>query len=138
MYHFVYLMECVTFLFFLYYAFSGRGLPHLYASLDAAFLQIDFGQEHVTCLSILASVMQRFVSAPPTPTGSEPTGEFRTDSLDHAHEGPEFLVLSQSFDDIRAGCFKYITDSGGDVVCLTGELHVFQFDRQSLGVEVSK
>lgn len=43
---------------------SGCGLPQLYAVVEAGFVQVDVGQEQVTCLSLLAEMSQQFTSPP--------------------------------------------------------------------------
>lgn len=88
---------------------SGCGLPQLYAVVEAGYVQIDVGQEHVTCLSLLADLAQQFTSPP---TVKKEAAEVGTECSGHAHELPEPVMLYESFDDIRAGCFKYVTASG--------------------------
>lgn len=88
---------------------SGCGVPQLYAVVEAGYVQVDVGQEHVTCLSLLADLAQQFASPPAV---KKQAAEAGTESSDHAHEVPEPVVLYQSFDDIRAGCFRYVTASG--------------------------
>ncbi len=104
---------------FLVSLFSGCGLPQLYAVVEADYVQIDVGQEHVTCLSLLADLAQQFTTPP---TVKKQAADAGTESGDHAHELPEPVVLYQSFDDIRAGCFRYVTASGkgnnsGKMIC---------------------
>ena len=90
---------------------SGCGLPQLYAVIEAGFVQIDVGQEHVTCLSLLADLAQQFTSPP---TVNKETDESGVQSSDHAREVPEQVVLFESFDDIRAGCFRCVTATGNN------------------------
>lgn len=90
---------------------SGCGLPQLYAVLEAGYVQIDVGQEHVTCLSLLAELSQQFTSPPAVKKQAEVGAE----SSDQSREVPEQVVLYQSFDDIRAGCFRYVTASGNAI-----------------------
>ena len=67
------------------------------------------GQEHVTCLSLLADLAKQFTSPS---TIQKETAEAGTESTDLSQKVPEPVVLYQSFDDIRAGCFRYVTASG--------------------------
>ena len=98
---------------------SGCGLPQLYAVLEAGCVQIDVGQEHVTCLSLLAELSQQFTSSPAV---KKQAAEAGAESSDRAREVPQQVVLYQSFDDIRAGCFRYVTASGnlpsGEIIWL--------------------
>ena len=83
---------------------SGCGLPQLYAFVEAGYVQISVGQEHVNCLNLLAELAQQFTS-PPTANGhSEDTGAKK--SVESGN-----LPLFQSFDDIRAGSFRFVTAS---------------------------
>lgn len=91
---------------------SGCGLPQLYAVVEAGFVQVDVGQEQVTCLSLLAEMSQQFTSPPGVKNQTSKAG---AESSDHAREVPERVVLHQSFDDIRAGCFRYVTASGNKI-----------------------
>lgn len=61
------------------------------------------------CLSLLAELSQQFTN--PLAVKKQ-AAEAGAESSDHEHEVPEQVVLYQSFDDIRAGCFKYVTASG--------------------------
>lgn len=88
---------------------SGCGLPQVYAVLEAGYVQVDVGQEHVTCLGLLAELSQQFTSPP---AARKKASKADTQSSDHGREVPERVVLYQSFDDIRAGCFRYVTASG--------------------------
>ena len=91
---------------------SGCGLPQLYADVEAGYVQVDVGQEHVTCLSLLAELSQQFTSPPAV---KKEASEVGAGDSDDAREGPEHAVLYQSFDDIRAGCFRYVTASGNAI-----------------------
>lgn len=72
--------------------------------METGYVQINVGQEHVNCLSLLAELAQQFTS-PPTANGqSEDTGIERSEESGH-------LALFQSFDDIRAGSFRFVTAS---------------------------
>lgn len=98
---------------------SGCGLPQVYAVLEAGYVQVDVGQEHVTCLGLLAELSQQFTSPP---AARKKASKADTQSSDHGREVPERVVLYQSFDDIRAGCFRYVTASGnanrsGKIIC---------------------
>ena len=84
---------------------SGCGLPQLYAFVEAGYIQVSVGQEHVTCLSLLTELAQQFTSAP---TVSKPAAEAGA----KRSEVTERDALVQSFDDIRAGSFRYVTASG--------------------------
>ena len=88
---------------------SGRGIPQLYAVIEAGFVQVDVGQEHVTCLSVLADLAKQFFS--PTTVNQE-MEEHCVHKSDLTPVKPERVVLFESFDDIRAGCFRYVTASG--------------------------
>ena len=88
---------------------SGRGIPQLYAVIEAGFVQVDVGQEHVTCLSVLADLAKQFFS--PTTVNQE-MEEHCVHKSDLTPVKPEGVVLFESFDDIRAGCFRYVTASG--------------------------
>ena len=83
---------------------SGCGLPQLYAFVEAGYVQISVGQEHVNCLSLLAELAQQFTSAPTANGQPADTGVERSEESGH-------LALSQSFDDIRAGSFRFVTAS---------------------------
>ena len=96
-------------IYFLVSPVSGCGLPQLYAVVEAGYVQIDVGQEHVTCLSLLADLAQQFTSPPMVKKQAAEAGD---GSSDNAREDAEHVVLFQSFDDIRAGCFRYVTASG--------------------------
>lgn len=106
---------------------SGCGLPQLYAVLEAGCVQIDVGQEHVKCLSLLAELSQQFTNPPAV---KKQAAEAGAESSDHEHEVPGQVVLSQSFDDIRAGCFKYVTTSGnltsGKMIWLWPDLEQYE------------
>ena len=91
---------------------SGYGLPQLYAVVEAGYVQIDVGQEHVKCLSLLAELSQQFTNPPAV---KKQAAEAGAESSGHAREVPEQVVLYQSFDDIRAGCFRYVTASGNGI-----------------------
>ena len=91
---------------------SGCGLPQVYAVLEAGYVQVDVGQEHVTCLSLLADLSQQFTS-PPVVRKKASVAD--TQGSVHGHEVPEHVVLYQSFDDIRAGSFRYVTASGNAI-----------------------
>ena len=98
---------------------SGCGLPQINAVLEAGYVQVDVGQEQVTCFGLLAELSQQFTGPPVVRNKSS---EADTQSSDHGREVPERVVLYQSFDDIRAGCFKYVTASGnanrsGKIIC---------------------
>ena len=95
-----------------FFPLSGCGLPQLYAVVEAGYVQIDVGQEQVTCLSVLAEMSHQFTSPPGL---KNETSEAGTESSEHAREVPERVVLHQSFDDIRAGCFRYVTASGNKI-----------------------
>ena len=66
----------------------------------------------MTCLSLLAELSQQFTSPPAV---KKQAAEAGADSSDYAREVPEQVVLYQSFDDIRAGCFRYVTASGNAI-----------------------
>lgn len=91
---------------------SGCGLPQVYAVLEAGYVQVDVGQEHVTCLGLLAELSQQFTSPPAL---KKKASEADTQGSNHGHEMLEHVVLYQSFDDIRAGCFRYVTASGNAI-----------------------
>lgn len=84
----------------------------MYAVLEAGYVQVDVGQEHVTCLGLLTDLSQQFTSPPAV---RKKASVADTQSSDHGHEVPEHVVLYQSFDDIRAGCFRYVTASGNAI-----------------------
>lgn len=63
----------------------------------------------MTCLSLLAELAKQFTSPPMVKRESAEAGTERTDL---SQEVPEPVMLHQSFDDIRAGCFRYVTASG--------------------------
>ena len=67
------------------------------------------GQEHVTCLSLLADLAKQFTSPPMV---RKETADSGTERSDLSPEVPEPVLLYESFDDIRAGCFRYVTASG--------------------------
>ena len=73
--------------------------------MEASYVQVSVGQEHVTCLSLLADLAQQFTIPP---TVDEQLGEpcFETSKVESHTE------LFKSFDDIRAGSFRYVTASG--------------------------
>lgn len=73
--------------------------------MEAGCVQISVGQEHVTCLSLLAELPQTFTS----PSTVEGRAE-KPDS--EKSEAPDHTSLLRSFDDIRAGSFRYVTASG--------------------------
>ena len=77
----------------------------MYAFVEAGYIQISVGQEHVTCLSLMAELAQQFTS-PPTVTKQTAEAGARTSDV------PDHVEVFQSFDDIRAGSFRYVTASG--------------------------
>lgn len=66
----------------------------------------------MTCLSLLAELSQQFTSPPVV---KKQAAEAGAESSDQSREVPEQVVLYQSFDDIRAGCFRYVTASGNAI-----------------------
>lgn len=87
------------------FVYSGCGLPQLYAFVEAGCVQISVGQEHVTCLSLLAELSEQLTSPPRASKQAAEAGAERSEVTDH-------VALHQSFDDIRAGSFRYVTASG--------------------------
>ena len=78
--------------------------------MEARFVQVDVGQEHVTCLSLLADLVEKVTSLFTVKQETEEPGILHKSEF--SPEKPERVVLFESFDDIRAGCFRYITMSG--------------------------
>ncbi|XP_068695500.1 intermembrane lipid transfer protein VPS13B-like isoform X2 [Montipora foliosa] len=81
---------------------SGYGFPQLYVFVEASCVQISVGQEHVTCLKLLSDLAEEFTS--PSTANEQPagTGTRKTDRTDP-------IALFESYDDIRAGAFRYVT-----------------------------
>ena len=84
---------------------SGCGVPQLYVFVEANCVQISVGQEHVTCLSLLTDLAQMF-TIPPTADEESAEPVFETSEVTN------YTELFKSFDDIRAGSFRYIPASG--------------------------
>lgn len=89
--------------------------------MEASCVQVSVGQEHVTCLSLLADLAQQF-TIPPTVDEQSAEPGFETSEVANQTE------VFKSFDDIRAGSFRYVTASGkfpfvgggGDMPLVTG------------------
>ena len=89
--------------------------------MEASCVQVSVGQEHVTCLSLLADLAQQF-TIPPTVDAQSAEPGFETSEVANQTE------VFKSFDDIRAGSFRYVTASGkfpfveggGDMPLVTG------------------
>ena len=84
---------------------SGCGVPQLYVFVEASYVQVSVGQEHVTCLSLLADLAQQF-TIPPTMDEQSAEPGFESSAVANHTE------VFKSFDDIRAGSFRYVTASG--------------------------
>ena len=84
---------------------SGYGFPQLYVFVEASCVQISVGQEHVTCLKLLSDLAEQFTS--PSTANEQPagTGTRKTERTDP-------IALFESYDDIRAGAFRYVTAPG--------------------------
>ena len=89
--------------------------------MEASYVQVSVGQEHVTCLSLLADLAQQF-TIPPTMDEQSAEPGFESSAVANHTE------VFKSFDDIRAGSFRYVTASGkfpfvgggGDMPLVTG------------------
>ena len=111
----------LTFFKCLFFLCSGCGVPQLYVFVEASCVQVSVGQEHVTCLSLLADLAQQF-TIPPTVDEQSAEPGFETSEVANQIE------VFRSFDDIRAGSFRYVTASGkfpfvgggGDMPLVTG------------------
>lgn len=84
---------------------SGRGFPQLYVFVEAVCLQIMVGQEHVTCLKLLSDFAQQFASLSAADEQSAEIGTKKNDLT-------EYVASFETYDDIRAGPFRYVTASG--------------------------
>ena len=73
--------------------------------MEANCVQISVGQEHVTCLSLLTDLAQMF-TIPQTADEQSAEPGFETSEVANNTE------VFKSFDDIRAGSFRYVTASG--------------------------
>ena len=78
---------------------SGLGMPQIYLSLDASYLQMDVGQEHVKCLSLLSELLQ------------SQEGDNQNELVESESQ-PVSAAVEHSIDDLRAGSFQYMTASG--------------------------
>ena len=63
------------------------------------------GQEHVTCLKLLSDFAQQFASLS---AADEQSAEIGTKKNDLS----EYVASFETYDDIRAGPFRYVTASG--------------------------
>lgn len=77
----------------------------MYVFVEAVCLQIMVGQEHVTCLKLLSDFAQQFASLS---AADEQSAEIVTKKNDLT----EYVVSFETYDDIRAGPFRYVTASG--------------------------
>lgn len=73
--------------------------------MEASCVQVSVGQEDVTCLSLLADLAQQFTIPPTTDEESVGPGFDTSEVANHTE-------VFKSFDDIRAGSFRYVTASG--------------------------
>ena len=95
-----------SFLFCPFFCFSsGCGFPQLYVFVEAACLQIMVGQEHVTCLKLLSDLAKQFTSLS---AADEQPAKTATKKNDFTQDMASF----ETYDDIRAGPFRYVTASG--------------------------
>ena len=85
---------------------SGLGMPQIYLSLDASYLQMDVGQEHVKCLSLLSELLQ------------SQEGDNQNELVESESQ-PVSADVEHSIDDLRAGSFQYMTASGMSFSLLT-------------------
>lgn len=95
------LISLLSFFFFS----SGCGFPQLYVFVEAAYLQIMVGQEHVTCLKLLSDLAKQFTSLS---AADEQPAKTATKKNDFTQDMASF----ETYDDIRAGPFRYVTASG--------------------------